>query len=125
MVGRPPKYETLEDMLPVLEAWEEKIKNGAKPTLTGLALELGFCDKGSVYDYAAKPEFSHSIKRALLIVENGYEQALRGEAAAGPIFALKNFNWKDKQEIDQTIKTEPIQLIFPDNAAMETNDNGG
>ena len=35
---------------------------------------------------------------ALLIVENGYEMALRENNAAGSIFALKNMGWKDKTE---------------------------
>ena len=114
VTGRPPYYETLEDLLPVLKMWEQTIEEGEKPTVTGLALALGFCDKSSLYDYAKKDEFSHSIKKALLIVENGYEKALRGEAAAGPIFALKNFDWKDRQEIDQTIKLPNINLIMPE-----------
>lgn len=100
--GRPPYYEKLEDIMPALKKWEELIETGEKPTVTGLALALGFCDKSSLYDYAKKEEFSHSIKKALLIVENGYEKALRGEAAAGPIFALKNFDWKDKHEVEQS-----------------------
>lgn len=43
------------------------------------------------------------------------------------IFWLKNrksSQWRDKQEIDQTIKQEPIQLIFPD-AKMEADENSG
>lgn len=120
-IGRPPIYNTIEEMLPALEAWAQTIEDGERPTVTGLALALNFADKSTLYDYAQKPEFSYSIKKALLIVENGYENALRGEAAAGPIFALKNFNWKDKQEIDQTIHTEPIQLIFPDAVPVETD----
>lgn len=101
-LGRPPIYETVEQMLPVLEKWEESIKNGEKPTITGLALALGFCDKSTLYDYAAKTDFSHSIKTAILIVENGYEKALRGNSPTGSIFALKNMGWKDKQEVEQS-----------------------
>lgn len=122
--GRPPIYEKLEDMLPALKAWEEKIKAGERPTVTGLALDLGFCSKDTLYAYRDLDEFSYSIKKALLIVENGYESALRGEGPTGPIFALKNMGWRDKQEVDQTIRTEPIQLIFPDAVPMETDQDG-
>jgi hypothetical protein len=100
--GRPPIYNELEEMLPVLEAWEQRIAGGEKPTVTGLTLALGFADKSTLYDYSKNEKFSHSIKRALLIVENGYEQALRENAPTGSIFALKNMGWKDKSEVEQS-----------------------
>jgi len=109
--GRPPIYKKLEDMMPALQAWEEKIRNGEKPTVTGLALDLGFCEKKSLYDYAKKPEFVHPIKRALLIVEQGYETALRENNATGSIFALKNMGWIDKQNLDHTTQGEKITRI--------------
>jgi hypothetical protein len=111
MAGRPPIYENLEQMLPVLQTWEAGINAGEKPTITGLTLALGFCDKSTLYDYAKKPEFTHPIKRAMLIVEHGYEKALRENNATGPIFALKNFGWVDKQNIDHTTKDQAIMNI--------------
>lgn len=74
------------------------------PTVTGLALYLGFTTRQALINYEGKPEFVDAIKQSKLRVEAAYEQALFGKNAAGPIFALKNFNWTDKQEIDQ--KTE-------------------
>jgi hypothetical protein len=106
--GCPPIYNTLAEMLPILQEWEQEIKEGAKPTVTGLALALGFCDKKSVYDYAKKDEFLHPIKRALLIVENGYESALRENNATGSIFALKNMGWIDKTHSDITTNDKDI-----------------
>ncbi len=43
-------------------------------------------------------------------IENIYEQMLFTRNPAGPIFALKNFGWRDKQEIEQktTLKDERI-----------------
>lgn len=73
-------------------------------TWTGLALHLGFSSRDSLNDYKKKDGFSDSVKKALLKIENKYEKAINGKNPAGPIFALKNFGWKDKQEIDQ--KTE-------------------
>jgi len=102
-VGRPLIYNSVEEMLPKLQEWEQRIKNKEEvPTVTGLTLALGFCDKSSLYDYSKKDEFSHPIKRAILIVENGYEMALRESNATGSIFALKNMGWKDKSEVDVT-----------------------
>jgi len=107
-VGRPLIYETYEQMQPALEAWEQDIINGEKPTITGLTLALGFADKSTLYDYAKKEQFSHPIKRAILIVENGYEKALRDNNATGSIFALKNMGWKDRQELDHTTNGKDI-----------------
>jgi hypothetical protein len=42
--------------------------------------------------------FSHSVKRAKMIVENAYEKRLQGSNPTGAIFALKNMNWRDKIE---------------------------
>ena len=112
--GRPPIYESVEEMIPLLEAWEELIKSGAEtPTITGLTLALGFADKSTLYDYAKKPDFSHSIKRAITIVELGYEKALKESNATGSIFALKNFGWKDKSEINHQNNGESFEpFIF-------------
>lgn len=73
-------------------------------TWTGLARYLGFESRQSLEDYKKKEGFSYPIKKALLRIEEIYEKSLFSKNAAGPIFALKNFGWRDKQEIDQ--KTE-------------------
>lgn len=85
------------------------------PTITGLALFIGFESRQSVYDYEKTGEFSYIIKRARLYVENGYEQALMSEKPTGAIFALKNMGWTDKQEVDHTTKGEsinPTPIVF-------------
>ena len=45
-------------------------------------------------------EFTDAVKRVKLVCENYAEMKLYGNNATGPIFALKNFGWKDKQEIE-------------------------
>lgn len=69
------------------------------PTITGLALFLGFCDRHSLYDYENRGEFSHTIKTARTKIESAYEKLLHGNSCTGAIFALKNFGWVDKQEV--------------------------
>lgn len=78
------------------------------PTMTGLAVFLGFESRQSLYDYAKKPRFSYSIKKALLEVEYNYEKSLNGDKVIGIIFALKNMGWTDKTETDITSKGEKI-----------------
>lgn len=102
-----------------VEEYFERDEN--KPhTWTGLARYLGFESRQSLEDYKSKEGFTYPIKKALLRIEEIYEKSLFSKNAAGPIFALKNFGWRDKQEIDQ--KTEHsgnvgftgINIIRPD-----------
>lgn len=117
--GRPPIYKSVDEMLPKLQEWEESINAGEKPTITGLCLALDFADKSTLYDYAEKEQFSHPIKRAMMIVENGYEKALRENNATGSIFALKNMGWRDKVEQEHSGDINPI---FPKFVYDESTD---
>ncbi|CAD0220346.1 terminase small subunit [Chryseobacterium sp. JV274] len=73
-----------------------------EPTMTGLAMYLGFESRQSLYDYGKKDGFSYPIKRALLEVENNYEKGLFGDKVVGVIWGLKNMGWTDKTETKLT-----------------------
>lgn len=134
--GRPPHYNSVEDLEgKILEYWqscqmkktkdpetdEEIITDGKPPTITGLAYFLGFESRQSFYDYEQNDEFSYTIKRARLMIESNYEEALFNKNAAGPIFALKNFGWKDTQEIKHDL---PRGFLNIDPLADDTANNG-
>ena len=89
------------------ETPEEKI------TLTGLILELGI-SKETFYQYAKRDEFKEIINRARLRIENTYEQDLRNKGRSGDIFALKNFGWRDQQEITAEVKQTNITIGLED-----------
>jgi hypothetical protein len=72
------------------------------PTITGLAIHLGFESRQSLYDYEKREEFSYTIKRARLFIEREYEEQLQVGNTTGAIFALKNMGWKDKTEVENT-----------------------
>ena len=71
-------------------------------TITGLAYELGFESRQSFYKYEDDPKFCYTIKRARLFIENDYEKQLQIGNTTGAIFALKNFGWTDKQEVEHS-----------------------
>jgi len=105
--GRPRKYKTVEEMaIKIAEYFNsftpsEEPVLGTRPTVTGLALFLGFADRKSLYEYRDNyDEFRSLIKKALTLVEMEYEEMLASKAATGAIFALKNMDWKDKSEQD-------------------------
>lgn len=85
---------------------DEYFQTEKTPTWTGLAIYLGFESRQSLQDYKEKPDFAYSIKKALIRIENQYEKALLTKSPVGPIFALKNFGWKDKQEVEQSGETK-------------------
>jgi len=99
--GRPPKYKSASEIQKNIDAY---FSEDDEPTITGLALALGFNSRQSLLNYEGKQEFVDAIKRAKSRVEHSYEKSLRKDGGAGNIFALKNFGWSDKQEMEHTGK---------------------
>lgn len=96
--GRPLKFKSPEELEKKCKEYFE-VTHASQVTITGLALHLDTC-RQTLMDYQGKPEYSDTIKKAKLAVENAYELSLRESGRTGDIFALKNFGWKDKQEMD-------------------------
>jgi len=83
---------------------EEVLREHQIPfTITGLALALG-TSRATLMNYEKKEKYFNTVKEAKTKVENYAEKRLFGNNATGPIFALKNFGWKDKSEVDQNTK---------------------
>jgi len=114
VTGRPLKFQSVEELeVNINKYFKETLET--EWTWTGLALFLG-CTKETLKSYSEKPDFIRPLKNALLKVENGYEKDLKKYGKSGSIFALKNFDWKDKQEIDQTTR---VELSFQNEEAKE------
>jgi len=111
-VGRPLKYKTVEELQEAIDAYFAL--NPERPTVTGLALELGFTDRRSFYDYKDREEFSHTIKKAVLRIESMHEANLYNGASTGSIFWLKNREWSDKQEQVHSGSLPPIRMEIVD-----------
>ena len=107
--GRPAVFKTPAEMLEKVYAYFHKQAAEEKPpTIAGLALFLGFCDRRSLFDYETRGEgFSYVIKKARTIVEEWHETMLaEGKANSGNIFWLKNHGWTD--EIKSEVKTTVV-----------------
>ncbi len=86
-----------------IEMDEDGVLHGKPPTVSGLALYLGFADRQSLYDYKNKPMHACTIKRAVCRIEEYAEQSLfSSKSPTGAIFWLKNHRWSDKQEVEHT-----------------------
>jgi hypothetical protein len=93
-----------EDGNPLLDKNGNAIVMSNPPTISGLALHLGFMDRQSIYDYAKRnDEFSCTIKKAIMRIEEYAEAHLYMGKPTGAIFWLKNHKWIDKQEQDITV----------------------
>lgn len=125
--GRPPKYETPEQMQEIIqEYFNECLEEEKYPTVSMMAFRLGMTrqdllryedclETGELKQLSedVKRGFRDTIKRAKQYIEGGYEDKLvNGKTTPiGTIFVLKNnYNWVDKQEIEQTNKTITIDL---------------
>ena len=129
--GSKPKYKSPEEMRekidnyfkecegkalvdhtgdPILDRWGNPIIYGAKPpTVTGLALALGFKTRTSLIKYQNKKEFNDLILEAKSRVEEYCERQLfTRDGAKGAQFALMyNFGWKnpvDEEESGPAVK---------------------
>ena len=123
--GRPPNYTSVKEIEKLIEKYFEECKghpyilpDGAPlcdkygqpvivdvhpPTVTGLALALGFNSRQSLLNYQAKPEFMDTITRAKAYVERYAEERLFDkDGANGAKFSLANNfeGWKEKQQVD-------------------------
>lgn len=102
--GRPPIFETPDELEAATDAYFDKCDKEKRPyTVTGLALALGFSSRQSLDETAKREGFLDSVKRAKLRVECAYEESLlKVRNPSGCVFALKNFGWKDEQKIEST-----------------------
>jgi len=108
--GRPLKFESVEELREKIDEYfaitpEDEI------TITGLAIHLDTF-RSVLCDYEEKDEFSDTVKKAKQRVENGYEKDLKKHGRSGTIFALKNFDWKDKTEQDLTSGGKSFAPIY-------------
>jgi len=105
--GRPLKFESPDELKNTLQKYFDTVPS-TEWTVTGLALLVG--SRQLLDDYQERDDFSAIITEAKLLVENGYEIDLKKFGRSGTIFALKNFNWKDRTEQDVTSGGEKVSI---------------
>lgn len=129
--GRPPKFDSPEQMQVLIDKYFEDCKghilynddgspvldkygnaviiDAHPPTVTGLALALGFNTRLSLLNYQAKPAFVNTVSRAKSRVEQYAEERLFDkDGANGAKFSLANNweGWREKQQIEADVKQE-------------------
>ncbi len=101
-IGRPRILQSPEQLDALVDEYAQQCRDKDEPlTLTGLILYIGLSSRSALNNYESRPGFLDSVKRAKLLIENGYEVDLRKTGnPAGSIFALKNMGWSDRQEFE-------------------------
>lgn len=135
-VGRPPKYKSVKSIQKKIDKYFESCKgriltnkdgemifdkygrpivvDEKPPTITGLALALGFNSRQSLLNYQDREEFVDTITRAKAKVEQYTEERLFDkDGSNGAKFSLANNfkGWKEKQQIDTNVSTKLEDLI--------------
>ena len=124
-VGRPRAYKTVEELQIVIDKYFKDCEGkpltdsnneivydkkgnpfivGVKvPTITGLALALGFTTRQALINYQERDEFVDTITRAKLIIEEATSQMLyTRDGSNGAKFVLSNNykGWADKVALE-------------------------
>lgn len=89
-----------------LKTW---IREPEPPTLSNLALYLGFNSMDQFKQYEKRAGLIKPFRYAKLRVEAAYEQQLF-EKPTGAIFALKNAGWNDKPGTKHTGATKTLKV---------------
>lgn len=108
-----------EDGLPMCDKYGQPfIINSKPPTVTGLALSLGFTGRQALIDYQGRPEFADTVTRAKSRCEEYAESRLYDkDGANGAKFSLGcNFGWRAAEEKPPTAAGGIVLLP----AVMET-----
>ena len=132
-IGAPPRYKTVKQMQEKIDEYFKKCEEGElwidddgkpittdkgaliykvppkPPTVTGLALALGFNSRQSLLNYQDKSEFMDTVTRAKSRVEEYAETRLFDkDGANGAKFSLANNfrGWSDKSEVKATVSIE-------------------
>lgn len=125
--GAPPRYKTPEEMQKAIDKYFEDcegkiaydadgepiiIKSGylyevppKPPTVTGLALALGFTSRMALLNYQGKQDFVNTVVRAKTRIEEYAETRLYDrDGANGAKFNLANNfrGWQEKQNVEMS-----------------------
>jgi len=134
-VARKPRYESVEQLEEMIEAYFESCKgellrdrDGAivynqkdgepvwvgrrTPTIPGLALALGFSSKQSLYNYKARKEFMDSISRAQTRVEQyTAERLFDRDSQRGAQFVLE-YGFRYRRDAEGEKKDESQRIVM-------------
>jgi len=119
-VGRPCKFQDINELQDIIDRYFIEREEKQLPfTITGLALALDttretLMDIESLTSKGYTKEFSDAIKKAKLRCQAYSEdQMYIARNPAGAIFGLKNYGWRDQQDINVNLDGVEIVVGLP------------
>ena len=132
-IGAPRKWKSAKAMQKAIDAYFESCKgtplvidgdvatdkygrpiilDEKPPTVTGLALALGFASRQALINYQDRPEFNDTVTRAKSRCEEYAESRLYDkDGANGAKFSLGcNFGWREVSETK--ISADPVKIVI-------------
>ena len=100
-MGRPLRFQTVEDLRNAADKYFE-VTPEEEWTITGLALSLN-SSRETLMSYQEREDFADAIKEYKERIHMAYEKDLRKKGRAGDIFALKNFGWTDRMDVNTNL----------------------
>lgn len=134
-MGRPPKWTDVDALQAAIDKYFEDCKghpcvdeNGdivygkdglpvivdaEPPTVTGLALALGFSTRLGLLNYQGKAAFMNTVSRAKARVEKYAERRLYDrDGARGAEFSLKyNFKWAQEEQDAKNAAAQGVVIL--------------
>ena len=145
-MARPLKYKTVAELQDAIDQYFEACKgeilcddcgkavldkygrpivvNAEPPTVTGLALSLGFSSRQTLLNYQGKKAFMDTITRAKSRCEAYAESRLYDrDGARGAEFSLKyNFRWEDARGISDSTAHNNLLEAIRNTEEIDTDD---
>lgn len=113
--GRPPRYKDKAEIEGLIDCYFKDCEAQQRPpTVTGLALALGFTSRQALLNYQSKREFVDTITRAKSRIEQYAEERLFDrDGTQGAQFSLKNnfHGWNREKEIDAESTEKLIERV--------------
>ena len=107
-MGQIKKYKTGQELSEAIDKYFDTVPVNEQ-TRAGLFVFLGIT-KPTWYSYEKQEEFREVIEFATLRLESKYELQLNEKSRPGDIFALKQYGWTDKQEVENKM-SGGVQII--------------
>lgn len=145
MAGRKPRYKDPAEMQQAIDAYFKDCEgtpllgedgfpvldkqglpvliNARPPTVSGLALCLGFSSRQSLLHYQGRAGFEETVRRARLRVEDYCERRLYDkDGRQGAEFSLRfNFRWRDQDGEEPEGPSSGV-VLMPDLPGTEGNE---